>query len=178
MDALTDAGLGLDKDSIRFSRTTELWLLAGSELRDRVAGNLKGVARGVEQVGSSSVLGLLAKPIIDLAVGLSVDRDLQSVTSTLEATGWIYRGDAGESGGHVFVLEARPEHRVAHLHAVEHGERQWVDYLRLRDLLRASPDARRRYEAAKIRIAEEFGDDRRAYTDGKTAVVRALLHNV
>ena len=143
-----------------------------------MAANLKGVARGVEQVGSSSVLGLLAKPIIDLAVGISVDRDLQSVTSTLEATGWIYRGDAGESGGHVFVLEARPEHRVAHLHAVEYGERQWVDYRRLRDLLRGQFHARRRYEAAKVQMAEECGDDRRAYTDGKTAVVRALLHTL
>lgn len=121
------------------------------------------------------MLGLLAKPIVDLAVGLSTDRDLDAVTKELEEAGWIYRGDAGDSGGHVFVLEARPWHRVAHLHVVGHGGLQWRNYLRLRDLLRTSPDARHQYEAVKLRLAAEHGDDRLAYTDGKSAVVSSLL---
>jgi GrpB-like predicted nucleotidyltransferase (UPF0157 family) len=124
------------------------------------------------------VLGLLAKPIIDLAVGSSAHHALPGVTSTLEADGWIYRGDAGEDGGHVFVLEARPWHRVAHLHVVEYGRVQWRNYVRFRDLLRSRPEARDRYEVVKIRLAAERGDDRKAYTDGKSAVVNSLLRSV
>ena len=104
VNELIAAGLGLDYDTIRLDRTTEDWLIAGCELRNRVAETLDGLAAGVEQIGSSSVLGLLAKPIVDLAVGLSTDRDLDAVTKELEEAGWIYRGDAGDSGGHVFVL--------------------------------------------------------------------------
>lgn len=176
--ALAGEGLGLDYDELRLDRTTEAWILAGAALRDRVAACLDNVAVGAELIGSSSVLGLLAKPIVDLAVGLSVPDDLDAVRARLETAGWIYRGDAGENGGHIFVLEARPSHRVAHLHGVQHGGSQWLNYLRFRDLLRRSSHARDRYEAVKLRRAREHGNDRKAYTEAKSAVVRSLLHDV
>ena len=175
VEALIDAGLGLDCDKLLLDRTTAAWVVAGADLRDCVAELLGDTAAGVEQIGSSSVLGLLAKPIVDLAVGLGARQDLAIVSSTLQAGGWIYRGDAGESGGHVFVLEARPWHRVAHLHVVDYGEAQWLNYLRLRDLLRRSHRARRQYEAAKLQLADQHGDDRKAYADGKSTVVGSLL---
>jgi GrpB-like predicted nucleotidyltransferase (UPF0157 family) len=140
-----------------------------------VAESLDGIAAGVEQIGSSSVVGPLAKPIIDLAVGLSHHRDISPVRSRLEAAGWVYRGDAGDDGGHVFVLEARPWHRVAHLHVVGHGSVQWRNYVRFRDLLRRSSEARDLYETAKRRLAAEHPNDRKVYADGKSAVVGSLL---
>jgi GrpB-like predicted nucleotidyltransferase (UPF0157 family) len=178
VDVLTGASLGLDYGAIRLDRTTEAWLFAGSVLRDQVVEILDGVVSDVEVVGSSSVLGLLAKPIIDLAVGVAVDQLLAPVTMRLEAAGWIYRGDAGDNGGHVFVLETRPWYRVAHLHVVERDGHQWRNYLRFRDLLRRSLAARKSYEAVKLRLAEEVRDDRKAYTIGKTEVIHSLLKGV
>ena len=175
MDFLTAAGLGLDYGAIRLDRTTEAWLAVGAELRNRVAEALDGLAADVEVIGSSSVPGLLAKPIIDLAVGLDANQSLSPVTARLQADGWIYRGDAGSDGGHVFVRETRPWHRVAHLHVVDHDGRQWQNYLRFRDLLRRSPDARERYEAVKLKLAQEEPTDRKAYTRGKTEVVTSLI---
>lgn len=160
---------------MRLARTTQAWLTAGAELRSRVAQVLDGITSNVEVIGSSSVLGLLAKPIIDLAVGLGADQPLAPTTTRLEADGWIYRGDAGADGGHVFVLEARPWHRVAHLHVVGYGGDQWRDYLRLRDLLRRSPEARERYEAVKLELVQRTSVDRKAYTRGKDEVVASLL---
>jgi GrpB-like predicted nucleotidyltransferase (UPF0157 family) len=174
VDVLTAAGLGLDYDVIRLDRTTGAWLAAGSELRARVAEVLDGAATDVEIIGSSAVLDLLAKPIIDLAVGLDVNQSPVPVIGRLEADGWIYRGDAGRDGGRVFVLETRPWHRVAHLHVIEHDGSQWQNHLRFRDLLRASSEARARYEAVKLRLAEQEPRDRTAYTIGKTEVVTSL----
>lgn len=176
VERLTAAGLGQDYESMTLSRTTEAWLAAGVALQRRVTNVLDGVTAHVEVIGSSSVLGLMAKPIIDLAVGLTVDQPLPPITTRLEADGWIYRGDAGDDGGHVFVLEARPWHRVAHLHVASYEGKSWWDYLRLRDLLRQSPDARNRYEAVKVDLAQRDPVDRKAYTIGKTGVVMSLLH--
>ena len=174
---MAEAGIGLDYDTLRLDRTTQQWIDAGALLRDIVADQLKDKVASVEQIGSSSVLQLLAKPIVDLAVGLGAENKVAEVTSTLQASGWIYRGDAGESGGHVFVLEARPWHRVAHLHVVDHDGEQWRSYLLLRDLLRRSPPARERYERVKLQLANEHGDDRKAYTDGKSDVIGMLLND-
>ena len=175
VEALTAAGLGLDYNTVRLERTTEQWLTVGSRLRDHVEKCLGPVVAGVEQIGSSAVSDLLAKPIVDLAVGLPPVHDFPAVVATLKREGWIYRGDAGDDGGHVFVLEARPWRRVAHLHAVEHGNAQWRNYLRFRDVLRGHHEARARYEAAKLHLSEQHRDDRKAYTDGKTRLVAELL---
>jgi GrpB-like predicted nucleotidyltransferase (UPF0157 family) len=172
---LAEAGLGLDHDVVRLDRTTRLWVDAGARLRHELAHDLRDIAVGVEQIGSASVEGLLAKPIIDLAIGLTADQELQPVRERLVVTGWIYRGDSGGQGGHLFVLETKPWHRVAHAHVVEHDGDQWNNYLRLRDLLRRSPGARQRYEATKLQLIKQVGGDRTAYTDGKTEVVTSLL---
>ncbi len=177
VDDWAAAGLGLDYGVVALRRTTDEWLAVGSALRDRVAA-LLGADRQLEQIGSSSVVGLQAKPIIDLAFGLVAGDDLVHITSALATDGWAYRGDAGDSGGHVFVLDSRPSHRVAHLHAVELGGTQWVNYLRLRDLLRSSPTARQAYEDVKVQLAAQHPDDREAYTEGKTDVVTTLLATV
>jgi GrpB-like predicted nucleotidyltransferase (UPF0157 family) len=175
VDLLIAAGLGLEYGTVRLDRTTDAWIAAGAELRHLVAHCLAGLVADVEQIGSSAVRGLLAKPIVDLAAGLSIDDALPEVRARLEAAGWIYRGNAGDEGGHVFVLEARTGLRIAHLHVVAHDGTQWRNYLRFRDLLRTSSSARDDYEATKRRLAAAHPDDRTAYTDGKTDVVQALL---
>ncbi|MFN8157150.1 MAG: GrpB family protein [Candidatus Nanopelagicales bacterium] len=171
---MVDAGLGQDA-RLTLERTTEAWLAVGSDLRDHVAAVLAGTAVAVEHVGSSSVLDLLAKPIVDLAVGVASDSPVEPVIEALTADGWIYRGDAGEEGGHVLVLESEPGVRVAHLHVVPYAGDQWVRYLALREVLRGSPQARQEYEDVKLRLVAEVGGDRVAYTEGKTDVVLELL---
>ncbi len=148
---------------------------AGSRLRDAVEAAIGSEVSGVEQIGSSSVSGLLAKPIVDLAIGIVSTGRIGTIRTLLEAADWIYRGDAGDSGGHVFVLETQPWHRVAHVHVVDFRGDQWHNYLRFRDLLRRSPQAQARYGDAKMKLAETHHHDRRAYTDGKTRIVHELL---
>lgn len=172
---LAAAGFGLDYGALCLERTTSDQVAIGTRLRDAVEAVLGSAVAGVEQIGSSSVSDLLAKPIVDLAVGLGENDAERTVRTVLVAAGWIYRGDAGGSGGHVFVLETRPWHRVAHLHVVELGGDQWQNYLSFRDLLRRSPEARARYEVAKMKLVETHQNDRRAYTEGKTAVVLELI---
>jgi GrpB-like predicted nucleotidyltransferase (UPF0157 family) len=172
---LAVAGLGLDYDQLRLDSTTVAWVAAGAALRDALSVVLGDSAAEVEQIGSTAVVGLLAKPIIDLAVGLAPEQSLERARSLLEHEGWIYRGDAGDEGGHVFVLEDRPWHRVAHAHVVSRGGDQWANYLRLRDLLRESGTARERYASVKLGLLETSGNDREAYTTGKSDVILGLI---
>jgi len=172
---LTDVGLGLAYDELRLEPTTDAWLAAGAALRDHVADVVGATAVGVVHVGSSAVRDMLSKPIVDLAVGVVADDDIADVGRRLDDDGWIYRGDARDEGGHVFVLETSPWHRVAHLHVVGHGSDQWTNYVRLRDQLRTSSEARHRYATDKLRLLAACGNDREAYTIGKTEVVLSIL---
>jgi GrpB-like predicted nucleotidyltransferase (UPF0157 family) len=173
--SLRAAGLGLEYGSVRLVRARASWTQVGAELAADVASTLPECVVAVEHVGSTAVPDLLAKPIIDLAIGVQSGTRVEALIEPMQAAGWIYRGDAGEDGGWVFVLEDEPWHRVAHAHGVEHDGFAWQRYLALRALLRSSADARRAYEDTKLRLAEEYGSDARRYTAGKTETVEGLL---
>lgn len=132
------------------------------------------LAVAIEHIGSTAVPGLVAKPILDIAVGLSSDADPDQVIARLEPLGWAFRGDKGDPGL-LFVLEDRPAHRVAHMHVVGYGDTRWRHYLLFRDRLRTDPAARTAYAELKRGLAERFADDRRAYTAAKDSFITGLL---
>lgn len=174
---LDAAGLGLAYGWVELVSVPPEWVDIGGRLADELATSLGGLAIGVAHIGSTSVAGLLAKPIIDVAIGTTPHADVTAIVDHLAEHQWIYRGDAGDQGGHVFALESRAWHRVAHAHVVEHGAEQWRAYLSLRATLRSSEDARQRYADEKQRLIAEVGRDNSAgvYTDGKSSVVAELL---
>ena len=98
-----------------------------------------------------------------------------SLIERLEGLGYIYRGDGGDEGGHLFVFESQPDIRTIHLHVVEHGGVQWANYLRFRDLLRGDFDLRNRYAALKQELAKRFPADRKSYTASKHNFIRGIL---
>ena len=175
MTDFASAGLGLQYGTVRLVHAREGWAVIASELAAEINRVLSALVVGIEHVGSTAVPGLLAKPIIDLAVGIRPGAVLSEVTEAMSRLGWIYRGDAGDAGGWIFVFEDSPWHRVAHAHGVEFGGSQWVQYLRFRDLLLRSPVARRTYEEAKQHLAEQHPDGRQHYTAGKDPTVLRLL---
>ena len=166
--------LGLQRGIVRLAPPDAAWADAFESERTRLAEALAGIAYAIHHVGSTSVPGLTAKPILDLAMGVD-EADALVVRPPLEALGYEYRGDGGDDGGHLFVLLSAPQVRTHHLHVVRTGDPQLPRWLRLRDHLRVSASARERYARAKRDLAARHPDDRRAYTEGKTAIIRALL---
>jgi GrpB-like predicted nucleotidyltransferase (UPF0157 family) len=169
------AGLGLQHGSVRLVRSNAGWESIARDLIEDMREAVVCSIQAVEHIGSTAVPGLLAKPIIDLAIGVDPGVNVPEIAEPMSQLGWIYRGDAGDDGGWVFVMEDAPWHRVAHAHGVEFGGPQWIRYLEFRELLRQSPAARRAYEATKERLATEHPDGRDRYTAGKTATVQRLL---
>lgn len=132
-------------------------------------------AAAVEHIGSTAVAGLVAKPIVDIALRLAPEAPAGMMVEALVGAGYEFRGDKGEMGGLFFVAEDRRHRPVAHVHVVMHGDPQWGRYLAVRDRLRADPAARRRYQGVKRELAERFPSDRPAYTAGKALVIATFL---
>ena len=65
--------------------------------------------------------------------------------------------------------------RSNHIHVVLFGSDEWNNYINFRDYLNSNTEAAREYEAVKLRLAEQYLDDRIAYTDGKQEVIDRLL---
>lgn len=171
---LAGANFGLAKEVVRVVDSDPGWGMAGQRLLPGLREALGELAVAVEHVGSTSVPGLAAKPVLDIAVGLPPVPDTAALIRVLESRGYSYRGEGDGSIGLVFVWEDTPGHRQVHIHAIPHGGAEWRDYVDFRDLLRAQPELRDRYAQLKRRLARRFSDDRNAYTDAKAGFVAGL----
>ena len=159
---------GIQKRELVLADYDERWpeLYADHERRIRAA--LGASAVQVEHIGSTSVPGLAAKPIIDVLI--TVD-DLTAEEDYLDQL-----LDAG------YLLRVRePGHRMvrtpeldAHVHILEVGDRAAEDYLLLRDHLRTSPADRDLYERTKRALIEQDWPDMNAYADAKTDVIAEI----
>ena len=143
------------------------------EIKSRVAPALMEIAIAIEHVGSTSVPGLAAKPVIDLDAVVSTERDVQTAIHALAGVGYVHRGDLGVPGREAF---ARPQDLPRHhLYLVVLNNKAYRDHIILRDYLRAHPEACLAYELLKRAAAEKFPHDIDAYIAAKAPFIEGLL---
>lgn len=131
------------------------------------------VAVRVDHVGSTSVPGLAAKPIIDIDVVVASDADVSTAIERLATAGYRWRGDLGIDGREAFRPPPDADLPPHHLYLVVDQSRPHLDHVLLRDLLREDPDARTAYGELKRRNAGLGDMD--AYLAGKAGLVAELL---
>jgi GrpB-like predicted nucleotidyltransferase (UPF0157 family) len=143
---------------------------AGSfETERAVLGELfDGRVVAIEHVGSTSVPGLCAKPIVDVMIGLRQLELSEKEIAAMARLGYEYKGEH-RPGRLLFVKQPRTHH----VHVVEHGSEAWDRQLAFRDVLRSDAVERERYDALKRRLAAE-GHPLEAYGELKTPFIREV----
>lgn len=133
----------------------------------------------IHHVGSTSVPGLAAKPIIDIMPGIRSLADTPRIIEPMAHLGYeyipAYEDQLPER--RYFRKPPGPEsvnRRQFHVHVVETTSDFWRRHLAFRDYLRANPEASAEYAALKRRLAAEFGSDREGYTNAKTVFIRGI----
>ena len=149
------------------------WPAVFERLRARLAPVLGELAAGIEHVGSTAVLGLEARPIVDIDVVLRRIEDLDEAAARLAPLGYERLGDLGIVGREAFRAGGLgPRH---HLCVCAAGTTVLQAHLTLRDALRRDPDLAAKYGALKRELAQLYRTDRDSYAEGKTAFITAVL---
>lgn len=170
------AELGLRRSTVKLSENHFAWQSAFREKRDRLA-DVPGLEEVLlKHIGSTSIPGLLAKPILDIAALITREERMVAFSTALISNGYKDRGDKGQDGGgHLFVFEKSPDVRSIHVHALIDGGPQWHEYRRFRDALRSDETLRDEYASLKSRLAKALPHNRAAYTAGKNAFIQRVL---
>ncbi|MBD8057768.1 GrpB family protein [Cellulomonas sp. JH27-2] len=147
----------------------EGWVDRYLEHRDRIAAALAASDVEIEHIGSTSVPGLAAKPIVDIVVAVPDITAEEDYLDPLLAAGYVLRI---REPGHRLV---RTPERDVHVHVYERGDVAIDEYLLLRDHLRRDADDRGLYEDTKRALMAQAWSDMNAYADAKTAVVVAII---
>jgi GrpB-like predicted nucleotidyltransferase (UPF0157 family)/chloramphenicol 3-O-phosphotransferase len=149
------------------------WPLFFEEIAQRVRDAVADLSARVEHVGSTSVPGLAAKPIIDIDVVVDSAEDLAPAIERLRSLGYVYQGDKGIKGREAFMWPrgARPHH----LYLVVQGSQPYLDHIEFREYLRDHPEVASEYADLKTSLAEQHGDDRPGYENSKADFVTSVL---
>lgn len=126
----------------------------------------------VEHVGSTSVPGLAAKPILDIDV-IVAPSDVAAAVAALEDVGYVHRGDLGVQGREAFHGPDDAPRR--HVYACESGSTHVRNHLAVRDVLRTRSDLREAYSEVKVALAADPEMDIDTYLAGKSEVLQQVL---
>ena len=147
---------------------TDEWPRRFETERERLSRALGGRALRIEHIGSTSVPGLGAKPIVDILVVVADADDEDAFRDALIEAGYLLR--VREPGHRMF----RTDPRDVHVHVYGDGAQDIDDYLVFRDWLRAHAEDRARYEAVKRELATRTWADMQDYAEAKTEVVESI----
>ena len=144
-------------------------------ISDYVWPALRDVALRIEHVGSTSVVGLAAKPIIDIDVVVASEDRVRPAIDRLARIGYRWRGDLGITGRQAFKVPKDAGLPPNNLYLVVEDCKAHMDHWLLRDLLVEDADARDRYAELKRRNADHADGDMDVYVAAKASFVAELL---
>jgi GrpB-like predicted nucleotidyltransferase (UPF0157 family) len=149
-----------------------VWPQQYAAVASRITGSLGPVAVLVEHVGSTSVPGLAAKPIIDVLLLVPDPADEAAYVPPLEAAGFLLHLREPEWHQHRVLKAHHPE---VNLHVLPEGSEEAERMLLFRNRLRANGAERRRYEETKRQLAARDWNRIQDYADAKSDVVETII---
>ncbi|KAJ2160335.1 hypothetical protein GGF46_002328 [Coemansia sp. RSA 552] len=148
------------------------WPVQFAAEQERIQQALGKYALGVEHVGSTSIPGLAAKPIVDIQIVVSSFQHLAQCIQEMQAIGYTYLGQNGVEGREYF---ARPRF---HCHMVELDNDEYTRKRLFLGYLRDHPHAREEYAELKRRLARKWANrpnGRHSYNADKTPFIMDIL---
>jgi GrpB-like predicted nucleotidyltransferase (UPF0157 family) len=128
-----------------------------------------------EHIGSTSVPGLPAKPIVDILAPVASLSDAQEAVAPLEAEGWVFWPDDPCRYYRLWFLRPEPEMRTHHLHVIAYDDPHARALLAFRDALRTDATLRDAYVRLKRDLAKLHPQNRNAYSNAKSDFVEQAL---
>ena len=145
-----------------------------AELREA----LGDLALAIEHVGSTSVRGLSAKPIIDIDVVIRDAAALETVIARLGEIGYQHEGDLGVAGREAFRYDGKAHLRRHHLYVCPRDSAELRRHLAFRDYLRRHPEAVRAYSRIKEEGAALYPDDIEKYIAHKSPFIEGVYREI
>src|SRR6478736_2752640 len=157
--------LGIERGLVKLEPYNDKWSKLFDEERELLSSQLKELISAIEHVGSTSIEGLFAKPIIDIAIGVSSLDVIIELKEKVKDLGYV-EVPVSIDGKHVFARYK--EKKITHfLHVMIYNQSLWIDQISFRDYLRSDPDAKIEYINIKEELANKYSNDVVSYTNEK-----------
>ncbi|MGI5900222.1 MAG: GrpB family protein [Christensenellales bacterium] len=164
----------MEKRYIQVLPYDDSWPSEFMKIKTELETALGGLALRIEHVGSTSVPGLWAKPIIDIDAVIKSYDCLGAVCGRLEAIGYVHRGDLGVKGREAFKYQKKEHLMRHHLYVCPQDSPELRRHVALRDYLREHPEEAEEYSIVKRQAALLHPFDIDGYLAHKSAVIQDI----
>ncbi len=150
------------------------WEQAFVRIKDELQEALGPLALRIEHVGSTSVRGLSAKPIIDIDVVIRDYSVFDAAAAALEKIGYRHEGDLGIAGREAFKYDGKEHLQKHHLYVCPQDSAELKRHLAFRNYLRSHPEAVREYSRIKEEGAALYPKDIEKYIRHKSPFIEKI----
>lgn len=166
--------LGISKNSVMLCPYSEEWRLLFEKEKTNLYNCTKEDLIDIQHIGSTSIIGMPSKPIIDIVVAIKHLNEGFRLVNDVESIGYHFKGTLGRSN-RFFFWKVDKGTNTHNLHIVEHGDKNWENLILFRDFMNHHSDYRDKYIDLKVELASKYRDDRGAYTEKKAEFILRVI---
>lgn len=167
--------IGLKRGTVQLCEHEKEWEIEAQNTIVRLKEILGDVIKDIQHVGSTSILTIKAKPIIDIALAVDDFDDILAYEKKLKDAGFYYRPNAQASLRDQLLFacgnfyDGTGELQTHFIHVVKTNSMDWINYINFRDYLNKTPSAAKAYEDLKVSLTQQAPVDsgREKYLKGK-----------
>ena len=151
------------------------WKSMYEEEEKKLKDLLKDNILEIKHVGSTSIEGLCAKPVIDIMVTVNKLSDVEKFKHLFtKELGYDFRDDGGEKGEYL-VRKGTPDARTHFIHIIEDKSERYENFIYFKNYLEKHPEKIEEYRNLKIDLANKYADDRKSYTASKNDFIQEVI---
>ena len=167
--------IGLKRGTVQLCEHEKEWEIEAQNTIARLKEILGDVIKDIQHVGSTSILTIKAKPIIDIALAVDNFDDILAYEKELKVAGFYYRPNAPASLRDQLLFacgnfyDGSGDLQTHFIHVVLSGSMDWINYINFREYLNKTPSVAKEYEDLKVSLAQQAPVDggREKYLKGK-----------
>lgn len=167
--------MGLRNGTVTLEQNYLKWLRMFNSEKQILKDIFGELALRIEHIGSTSVEGLKAKPIVDIAVAINNFNDIEKIKTRLEST---YILKENSHSDEILLIKEDSEITYFLIHVMRIDSKRYKDTIAFRDYIRNNYETMKQYENLKIELAIKYADDRKMYTKSKNDFIQEILKNI
>ena len=169
--------LGLKRGIVQLESHDKQWDEAAIQTIKNLKSILGDDAVDIQHIGSTAIPAIKAKPIIDIAVGVTDFEKIMSYNEQLQKEGIFYRGSDVEDQILYVMGDMENDTRTHHIHIVKWNGTEWKKYIHFRDYLNDNENMALQYQRVKEELESKYADNRGLYTKEKKDIIDIILNN-
>lgn len=166
--------MGLTNNTVKLEKNYEKWKKMFEEEKNNLNKIFDDNSFKIEHVGSTAVNGLLAKPIVDIAIGLDSFEDIKIYENKLKE---IYTFKENFKKNEILLIKENKTETFFLIHILLVNDKRYQDMIKFRNILNNNKEILKEYEDLKIMLSKKYANDRKMYTQSKNKFITNILKN-